>query len=163
MTLQPHAIAFRLKNLSENPFNYKNSEKELVSIVRVLQELIKEGERRNPSNRKIAKISAVLENIKQKKDDLRNNEMEQRQLGFMRGVDLNKSEIKDFKITNNTIFFPLTAISGIGEKVAEKIVNYRKEKSLITSNWSEELKETLNTNHLEQLSNLQKYDLLINL
>ncbi|CAG8701204.1 17577_t:CDS:2 [Racocetra fulgida] len=163
MTLRPHAIAFRLKNLSENPLNYKNSEKELVSIIRVLQELIKEEERRTLSNQKIAAISSALENVKQKKDDLRKNEMERRQLGFVRGVDLNKSEIKDFKITNNTIYFPLTAISGIGEKVAEKIVNYRKEKGPVTGNWSEELKETLNTNHLEQLSNLQKYDLLINL
>ncbi|CAH1756656.1 12696_t:CDS:2 [Entrophospora sp. SA101] len=48
-------------------------------------------------------------------------------LGFARGVDLNKSEIRDFKIENNTIYFPFTAISGIGEKVAEKIISYRQE------------------------------------
>ncbi|CAJ0748933.1 19188_t:CDS:2 [Entrophospora sp. SA101] len=54
-------------------------------------------------------------------------EMEMKGLGFARGVDLNKSEIRDFKIENNTIYFPFTAISGIGEKVAEKIISYRQE------------------------------------
>lgn len=60
--------------------------------------------------------------------------MEYKGLGFARGVDLNQSEIKDFKIENNTIYFPFTAISGIGEKLAEKIINYRSEQGQITSN-----------------------------
>ncbi|CAG8841117.1 229_t:CDS:1, partial [Racocetra persica] len=45
----------------------------------------------------------------------------------------NNSEIKDFKIENNTIYFPFTAIAGIGEKVTEKIIAYRREKGPITS------------------------------
>ena len=53
-------------------------------------------------------------------------------------------------------------MSGIGEKVAEKIVNYRQEKGKIT-NYKEELQGILNTNHLQQLTNLQEYNLLINL
>jgi len=88
--------------------------------------------------------------------------MECKGLNFARGVDLNRSEIKDFKILNNTIFFPFLAVSGIGEKVAEKIVNYRQEKGKIT-NYKEELQGILNTNHLQQLTNLQEYNLLINL
>lgn len=88
--------------------------------------------------------------------------MECKGLNFVRGVDLNESEIKDFKILNNTIYFPFLAVSGIGEKVAEKIVNYRQEKGKIT-NYKEELQGILNTNHLQQLTNLQEYNLLINL
>ena len=58
--------------------------------------------------------------------------MECKGLNFARGVDLNKSEIKDFKILNNTIYFPFTAVSGIGEKIAEKIISYRQENGKIT-------------------------------
>jgi DNA polymerase III alpha subunit (gram-positive type) len=60
--------------------------------------------------------------------------MENRGLGFARGVDLNKSEIRDFEIKDNTIYFPINAIAGFGEKIAEKIINYRQEKGQITSN-----------------------------
>jgi DNA polymerase III subunit alpha, Gram-positive type len=59
-------------------------------------------------------------------------EMETKGLGFPRGVDLNQSEARDFKIENNTIYFPFTAITGIGEKVAEKIIAYRQEKGKFT-------------------------------
>jgi len=59
--------------------------------------------------------------------------MEAKGLGFARGVDFNNSEIKVFKIENNTIYFPFTAVSGIGEKVAEKIISYRREKGKITN------------------------------
>src|SRR4051794_22168216 len=61
-------------------------------------------------------------------------EMEMKGLGFARGIDFNNSEIKDFKIESNTIYFPFTAITGIGEKVAEKIISYRQEKGRISSN-----------------------------
>ena len=59
-------------------------------------------------------------------------EMEAKGLGFARGVDFNKSGTKDFKIENNTIYFPFTAVSGIGEKIAEKIISYRQENGKIT-------------------------------
>jgi len=58
-------------------------------------------------------------------------EMEVKGLGFARGIDFNNSEIKNFKIENNTIYFPFTAVSSIGEKVAEKIIAYRKDKGKI--------------------------------
>ncbi|MEG7978841.1 MAG: hypothetical protein NY202_02875 [Mollicutes bacterium UO1] len=61
-------------------------------------------------------------------------EMEMKGLSFARGLDFNNSEIKDFKIENQTIYFPFTAIAGIGEKLADKIIAYRQEKGQITSN-----------------------------
>jgi DNA polymerase III alpha subunit (gram-positive type) len=61
-------------------------------------------------------------------------EMELKGLSFLRGLDFNKSEIKDFKIESNTIYFPFSAVTGIGEKLAEKIIAYRQEKGKISSN-----------------------------
>lgn len=192
MTLEPATITFRLDNLLSNPFNYKNNEKELLSIIKVLEELEKETKKIS-GTKKTVNITMVLKDIKEKiinspqeklAENFRKNgrvwkltmkerqllftlkviwEMEHKGFGFARGVDLNKSEIKDFKIANQTIYFPFTAISGIGEKLAEKIINYRQEKGQITSNWPEELQGVLNVNHLEQLTNLQKHNLLINL
>ncbi|CAG8846529.1 9949_t:CDS:2, partial [Racocetra persica] len=86
-------------------------------------------------------------------------EMEIKGLKFARGLDFNNSEIKDFKIENNTIYFPFTAIAGIGEKVAQKIIAYRREKKKITSSWKEELAKVLNINHIQQLENLEKHNL----
>jgi len=60
-------------------------------------------------------------------------EMEMKGLKFTRGLDFNNSEVKDFKIENNTIYFPFTAVAGIGEKLAEKIIAYRQEKGKITN------------------------------
>jgi DNA polymerase III alpha subunit (gram-positive type) len=60
--------------------------------------------------------------------------MEMKGLKFTLGLDFNNSEVKDFKIENNTIYFPFTAIAGIGEKLADKIVAYRQEKGQITNN-----------------------------
>jgi hypothetical protein len=45
MTLDPAAIAFRLDNLLATLANYKNSEKELLSIIKVFEELNKEKRR----------------------------------------------------------------------------------------------------------------------
>jgi DNA polymerase III alpha subunit (gram-positive type) len=59
--------------------------------------------------------------------------METKELKFARGLDFNNSEIKDFKIENDTIFFPFTAVAGIGEKVAQKIIAYRQEKGSLIS------------------------------
>jgi hypothetical protein len=65
MTLNPEAITFRLESLLDNPLNYKNNEKELLSIIKVLEEL--EKERKKGSERtKMTDISTLLENIKQK-------------------------------------------------------------------------------------------------
>ena len=45
MTLDPTAIAFRLDSLLGSLSNYKNSEKELLSIIKVFEELNKEKKR----------------------------------------------------------------------------------------------------------------------
>jgi hypothetical protein len=42
MTLDPIAITFRLSGLLDSLDNYKNSEKELLSIIKVFKELNKE-------------------------------------------------------------------------------------------------------------------------
>jgi len=204
MTLDKNAINFRLMSLlnSSNTSSYKNNEKELLSIIKVLEELDKEkkrtqkiSEEKNSLQEILRKIDVkeILENIQKEinnsadrerlKDSLKKNgrvwkltakekgllftlkvvlEMEAKGLGFARGVDFNKSEIKDFKIENNTIYFPFMAVSKIGEKVAEKIVSYRQEKGRIT-HWKEELSSLLNINHIQQLENLEKYNLIINL
>jgi len=45
MTLNPETINFRLEGLLANPLNYKNNEKELLSIIKVFEELNKEKRR----------------------------------------------------------------------------------------------------------------------
>ena len=201
MTLDKSAINFRLMNLlnSSTTSSYKNNEKELLSIIKVLEELNKEKkriQRINSLQNTLGKIDVeeILGSIQKEinnsadkerlKDSLKKNgrvwkltakekgllftlkvvlEMEAKGLGFARGVDFNKSGTKDFKIENNTIYFPFTAVAGIGEKLADKIITYRQEKGRITSKWKEELKGILNINHLQQLENLEKHNLIINL
>jgi len=202
MTLDPAAIAFRLDNLLATLANYKNSEKELLSIIKVFEELNKEkrrmektlnGKKFPGSALEKMDIDKVLENVQEKINNSGNKklidsvwkngrtwkltakekdllftlkvvlEMEMKGLSFARGLDFNNSEIKDFKIENKTIYFPFTAIAGIGEKLADKIIAYRQEKGQITSNWKEELTGVLNINHIQQLENLEKHNLIINL
>ncbi|CAI2181006.1 18048_t:CDS:10 [Funneliformis geosporum] len=67
--------------------------------------------------------------------------MEVKGFGFKRGIDFNQSEVKNFKIENNTIYFPFTAITGIGDKVAEKIMDCRQKQGKITADWKKELAE----------------------
>ncbi|CAG8732090.1 3148_t:CDS:2, partial [Ambispora leptoticha] len=148
MTLDPVAIAFRLDNLLGSLTNYKNSEKELLSIIKVFEELNKEKKRmeKTTNGKKIPgsalekmDIDKILASIQEKINNSGDQkliemvlEMEMKGLKFARGLDFNNSEIKDFKIENNTIYFPFTAIAGIGEKLAEKIIAYRQEKGQIT-------------------------------
>jgi DNA polymerase III alpha subunit (gram-positive type) len=87
-------------------------------------------------------------------------EIEMKGYVFPRGVDFNNSEVKNFKIENNKILIPFTAVNGIGEKAGEKITAYRQEKGKIV-NWKDELEKLLNKNHVEQLENLAKYNLII--
>ncbi|CAG8687736.1 6002_t:CDS:2 [Cetraspora pellucida] len=148
MTLDPVAITFRLDGLLGSLSSYKNSEKELLSIIKVFEELNKEKKRMEKTARDpkisggiLAKmdIDNILANIQEKINNSGDKklieivlEMEIKGLKFARGLDFNNSEIKDFKIENNTIYFPFTAIAGIGEKVAQKIIAYRREKKKIT-------------------------------
>ncbi|CAG8756401.1 26235_t:CDS:2 [Racocetra persica] len=74
MTLDPAAIIFRLESLLENPLNYKNNEKELLSIIRVLEELAKE-KKRNSGQRKIVDLTTICENIKQKINNSSNEKL----------------------------------------------------------------------------------------
>ncbi|RHZ36896.1 hypothetical protein [endosymbiont GvMRE of Glomus versiforme] len=223
MTFDPESINFRLEKLLETIGKAKNSEKELLSIVKVLQELIK-GINGNKANKdeylvqKKEEISAVLQTTKQKiitqiencdeqsknlllgkslphlnlseaeKKRVKNKvnipnyslrewklttkekellytlkiilEMKKKHLDFRLGVDFNKSETKNFQIINGQILIPFTAITGIGESYARRIIDYRQQKGQI-NNWKEELATVLNKNHLEQLENLEKYHLII--
>ncbi|CAI2162913.1 16645_t:CDS:2 [Funneliformis geosporum] len=150
----PTAITFRLDKLLGSLDSYKNSEKELLSIIKVFEELNKEKRRMEKTSQSeeflgsalkkmdidkiLASIQEKINNSGDKKllDSFRKNvvlEMEMKGLKFARGLDFNNSEIKDFKIENNTIYFPFTAIAGIGEKLADKIIAYRQEKGQITS------------------------------
>ncbi|KLL02436.1 MAG: DNA polymerase III, alpha subunit PolC-type [Mycoplasmataceae bacterium RC_NB112A] len=196
MTLDADTILFRLENLLNNLNTYKGNEKELFSLIKVLEELNKEKKRIQKIqtvNLPKLEIEKVLLDIQQKINNLKDTrlsqtlrrngkvwkltakekgllftlkvilEMEFKGLGFKRGIDFNQSEVKNFKIENNTIYFPFTAITGIGDKVAEKIMTYRQNQGKITANWKKELAGLLNINHLQQIENLQKYNLLINI
>jgi len=75
MTLNPETINFRLEGLLTNPLNYKNSEKELLSIIKVFEELNKEKRRleRTTKGKKISgsalekmNIDKILETIQEK-------------------------------------------------------------------------------------------------
>ena len=58
-------------------------------------------------------------------------ETEAKGLKINRGLDFNNSEIRDFKLKDNTFFFPFVSVTGVGEKTAEEIIAYRKEKGEI--------------------------------
>jgi DNA polymerase-3 subunit alpha (Gram-positive type) len=60
-------------------------------------------------------------------------EMKQRNLDFRIGIDFNKSEIKNFQISEGKILIPFLAITGIGEVIANKITNYRQQKGQIAN------------------------------
>jgi hypothetical protein len=72
MTFDPESINFRIDNLLETVGKAKNSEKELLSIVKVLQELIKgiNGQSKENKNEFLTKkkfeISNILQATKQK-------------------------------------------------------------------------------------------------
>ena len=75
MTLNPETINFRLEGLLDNPLNYKNNEKELLSIIKVFEELSKEKRRmeRTTKGKKIPgsalekmNIDKILESIREK-------------------------------------------------------------------------------------------------
>ena len=72
MTFDPESINFRINNLLETVGRAKNSEKELLSIVKVLQELIKgiNGQSKENKNefltQKKFEISNILQATKQK-------------------------------------------------------------------------------------------------
>jgi len=57
--------------------------------------------------------------------------MKQKKLDFQLGVDFNKSEIKNFQISEGKILIPFSAIAGIGEVIAKKITDYRQQKGQI--------------------------------
>jgi len=72
MTFDPASVNFRIENLLESLGKAKNSEKELLSIVKVLQELVKgiNGQNKGGKNeylmQKKAEISSILQTTKQK-------------------------------------------------------------------------------------------------
>lgn len=195
MTLDSKAINFHLEQLLVG--TKKNDIKELISIIRVLEEIKKEKKRKTREEttnvwQKID-VEQILENIYKKINQTaektaieynlqKNNtwklthkekellftiriiaEMENKELQFQRGVSFNYSEAKDFKIENDIIYFPFTAVNGIGETVANKIIAYRQQKGLINNkeNWQNEISKLLNVNHIKQLADLEKHNILI--
>ncbi|MEG7978840.1 MAG: hypothetical protein NY202_02870 [Mollicutes bacterium UO1] len=83
MTLDPDAIKFRLDNLLSTLTNYKNSEKELLSIIKVFEELNKEKRRmeKTMNGKKAGKalekmdIDKVLDNVQEKINNLGDKEL----------------------------------------------------------------------------------------
>lgn len=242
MTFDSQAITFRLEGLLKTLNTAKNSEKELLSIIKVLEQLNKDknevlkklltekGTEQKTQHLENIKVEEILTNLKnillgglENKEEKELNsiirilqylkvpektlktqieqltlkeemktkllkeaskkngfqgwkltvkerellftlnvilEIELKGYIFPRGIDFNNSEVKNFKIENNKILIPFTAVTGIGEKVAEKIIAYRLEKGKI-ANWKEEISTLLNKNHLEQIEHLEKFHLII--
>jgi len=59
--------------------------------------------------------------------------MKQKNLDFQIGIDFNRSEIKNFQISEGKILIPFSAITGIGEVIAKKITDYRQQKGQINN------------------------------
>ncbi|CAJ0899333.1 9118_t:CDS:2, partial [Entrophospora sp. SA101] len=163
MTFDPASINFRLEKLLESLGKAKNSEKELLSIIKVLQELIKgiNGDKVNKDEfliQKKGEISTILQNTKKNiitqienssepsknlllgklLPHLNLTEAEKKQvkgkrLEFGLGVDFNKSDIKNFQTINGQILIPFSAITGIGESYARRIIDYRQKKGQINN------------------------------
>ncbi|CAI2199457.1 13184_t:CDS:2, partial [Funneliformis geosporum] len=155
-------INFRIAKLLASTGKAKNSEKELLSIVKVLQELIKgiNGQSKENHNeylaQKKAEVNCILQTTKQKimtqiaveqNEETPNKnpllellytlkiilEMKQKNLDFQIGLDFNQSEIKNFQISEGKILIPFSAITGIGEVIAKKITDYRQQKGQINN------------------------------
>jgi len=59
--------------------------------------------------------------------------MKKKRLEFGLGVDFNKSDIKSFQTINGQILIPFSAITGIGESYARRIIDYRQKKGQINN------------------------------
>lgn len=88
-------------------------------------------------------------------------EIRKRGFKFTLGMDFNSSALNDFSFVDGKMLIPFTAISGVGEKVAEKIIKYRTTNGKI-NNWKEDLKSLLNKKNFEQILNLEENGLLFN-
>lgn len=161
-------------NENESPLNQTSKKRTLLTTL-LPQLNLTESEKKRISNNSLVRDSKVnVSNrwdsrewkLTTKEKELLHTlkivlEMKQKNLDFRLGIDFNRSTIKNFQITNKQILIPFSAIAGIGEVVAKKITDYRQQKGQITD-WKEELRGILNINHIQQLENLEKYDLLIN-
>jgi DNA polymerase III subunit alpha, Gram-positive type len=86
-------------------------------------------------------------------------EIKKKGFDFSLGLDFNYSSLNNFDFVNGKMLIPFTAINGIGEKVAEKIINYRTEYGKI-KDWKEDLKKIINKKNFEQILNLENNGLL---
>lgn len=86
-------------------------------------------------------------------------EIKKKGFNFSLGLDFNHSTLSDFKFFNGKMSIPFTAINGIGEIVAKKIINYRTEYGKI-KDWKEDLKKILNKKNFEQILNLENNGLV---
>lgn len=86
-------------------------------------------------------------------------EIRKRGFKFTIGLDFNASSLNDFSFVDGKMLIPFTAITGVGAKVAEKIIDYRTTNGRI-NDWKEDLKSILNKKNFEQVSNLEDNGLL---
>lgn len=156
MTLNPEIIRLRLKILLETVKTYKNSAKEIVSIIKVLEKINTKNaivglepvlletykqieEKEKELNKRIIRNDRERFFLTQKEKDLLYSlkiilEMERKQFKYKRGISLNNSEEKVFKIEDGVIFFPLLAISGFGKKIVDNLIAYRKNETILREN-----------------------------
>lgn len=71
------------------------------------------------------------------------------------GVDFNLSDVNNFSFASNKLLIPFLAVSGVGESLSKKIVEYREKNKKITD-WKEQLKDILRKNNFEQFIELEK-------
>ena len=86
-------------------------------------------------------------------------EIRKRGFEFTIGLDFNTSSLNNFSFINGKMLIPFTAITGVGTKVAEKIIAYRTTNGRI-NDWKEDLKTILNKKNFEQVLNLEDNGLL---
>lgn len=178
MTLNTEIIKFRLESLVENISKYKNSLRELISSIKVLKKInenaLKTEELIKNILDRLKKNNIELSFAKNRKDFFLTSkekdllfslkvfaEMNKKNLVFEKGIDLNYSDADLFKINENKILFPLSSIYGFGEMAIKKIISFRQSEYIEKEKWKKKLSELLNINHIQQLINLDKCNMLI--
>ncbi|WNE41953.1 MAG: DNA polymerase III PolC-type [Mycoplasmataceae bacterium] len=88
------------------------------------------------------------------------SEIKRKGFKFEIGIDFNDSDITNFKFKNGKMLIPFSAITGVGDAVSAKIIDYRSEKGSI-NDWKEDIKDIINKKVYEQFLNLENNNLII--
>lgn len=88
------------------------------------------------------------------------SEIKKKGFNFSVGFDFNNSDINDFKFIKGKMLIPFSGITGVGEAVSKKIIDYLKENGRI-NDWKEDIKDILNKKTFEQFLNLEENGLII--